>query len=174
MAKRGSSLSISKADNAAPRTSNSMPLPYGRFKRCKVTLARVTAKTVWAFVEVELDSGACGVGEITLSQREARLIDAAEHLFQTWDGQGSPTSYAPRLALADAAVRGGLCDGDRGSNKLTIPSQNARRSTNHIRLGRRVRLGRDRDSGSTRANSSRRRNQASVCGHDPPAAPTQD
>src|SRR5438067_11885930 len=85
-----------------------MPLPNGRFKDCKVTLARVTTKTVWAFIEVKLDSGACGVGEITLGQREARLIDAAEHLFQTWDGQASPTSDGPPTDIADAAISSGL------------------------------------------------------------------
>ena len=85
-----------------------MPMPHGRFKSCKVTLARVTAKTVWAFLEVELDSGACGVGEITLPQSEARLIETVERLFQTWDGEAAPTSYEPPLDLADAAVRSGL------------------------------------------------------------------
>jgi len=94
--------------DAVPKKSNSMPMPHGRFKSCKVTLARVTAKTVWAFLEVELDSGACGVGEITLPQSEARLIETVERLFQTWDGEAAPTSYEPPLDLADAAVRSGL------------------------------------------------------------------
>jgi galactonate dehydratase len=83
-------------------------LRYGRFKCCKVTLARVTEKTVWAFMEIELDSGACGVGEITLSRREARLIEAVERLFQIWNGQTSPTSDASPTDIADAAVRSGL------------------------------------------------------------------
>jgi galactonate dehydratase len=85
-----------------------MPLPHGRFKCCKVTLARVTAKTVWAFMEVELDSGACGVGEITLPQGEMRLVEAVERLFQNWDGQAEFKEYGPPLVLAEAAICSGL------------------------------------------------------------------
>jgi galactonate dehydratase len=85
-----------------------MPLPHGRVDCCKVTLARITAKTVWAFIEIELASGASGVGEITLPQREVQLVEAVERLFQNWDGQAAPTSGAPPSDLANAAVRSGL------------------------------------------------------------------
>jgi len=85
-----------------------MPLPRGSFKYCKVTLARVTARTVWAFVELELESGARGVGEMTLAQREGQLVEAVERAFHNWDGNATLTRDRPPSDISEAAVRSGL------------------------------------------------------------------
>lgn len=52
----------------------------GPLQSASLTLCRVTPKTVWAFVETHHASGAAGLMEVTLPNREAALVQAFELL----------------------------------------------------------------------------------------------
>lgn len=89
----------------------------GAVTEARLTLCRVTPKTVWAFLDVTFASGARGSMEVTLPNREAALIQAFEQLDPNVlgtdgreAGEGDPMPLATLLnglafARADAAAR---------------------------------------------------------------------
>lgn len=53
-----------------------MPMDADPMSECRLTLARVTPKTVWAFLEARWSSGLEGSAEATLPSREDGLVEA--------------------------------------------------------------------------------------------------
>ncbi len=82
-----------------------------------LTLCRVTPKTIWAFLETSYGSGAAGLMEVTLPNREAALVQAFERLpdaaFADSAREAQPDDPLPvatllnglAFARADAAAR---------------------------------------------------------------------
>jgi galactonate dehydratase len=75
-------------------------------RHARLSLARVSDRTIWAFVEIVCGSGAEGVGEASLAGRERALVDAAlDHLPRWLAGAPPPvTTPPPPLALAALAT----------------------------------------------------------------------
>jgi galactonate dehydratase len=87
-------------------------------RQARLSLARVSDRTIWAFVEVECASGALGVGEASLAGRERALVDAALDHLPVWIAGGplpalekppplplAALASAFDVACADAAAR---------------------------------------------------------------------
>lgn len=75
-------------------------------QRARLSLARVSDRTIWAFVEITCASGAEGVGEASLAGRESALVDSAIAHLPAWLA-GAPLpnpASAPPLALAALAT----------------------------------------------------------------------
>ncbi len=89
----------------------------GPLEAATLTLCRVTAKTIWAFIAIRSASGAEGLMEATLPNREAALIEAFERLpdecFTTAPREAAVGDAMPlatvlnglAFARADAAAR---------------------------------------------------------------------
>lgn len=53
-------------------------------RQVRLSIARITDKTLWSFVEIRCASGAEGVGEASLAGRERALLDAAVENLPRW------------------------------------------------------------------------------------------
>jgi galactonate dehydratase len=49
-----------------------------------LTLARISPKTLWCFLEISFADGACGIGEATLPGRETTLLEVADACLPVW------------------------------------------------------------------------------------------
>jgi galactonate dehydratase len=87
----------------------------------RLSIAAVSGKTKWAFVEIETESGAVGLGEATLSGQEAALAREMRRigpgLIGTSPSHPSPSHLLQRLDASDlptaaiiSALDQGLCD----------------------------------------------------------------
>lgn len=75
-------------------------------RRARLSLARISDRTIWAFVEIACASGAAGVGEASLAGRERSLVDAALDHMAPWLA-GAPPPHPrkpPPLPLAALAT----------------------------------------------------------------------
>lgn len=106
-------------------------------QRARLSLTRISDRTIWAFVEITCASGAEGVGEASLAGRERALVDAAlDHMAPWLAGAPPPNLRTPQplplAALAsafdvarwDAAARRdglSLAKAIGGSDHATIP-----------------------------------------------------
>lgn len=73
--------------------------------RARLQLARISPKTVWAFVRLSFASGVEGIGEASLNGRERALIDAAVAHLPGWVERGLDDVPITGLPLPTAALR---------------------------------------------------------------------
>ncbi|TCR70047.1 mandelate racemase/muconate lactonizing enzyme family protein [Bosea sp. BK604] len=73
--------------------------------RVRLQLARISPKTVWAFLRVGYASGIEGIGEASLNGRERALIDVATQHLPRWIERGVGDEPLAGLALPVAALR---------------------------------------------------------------------
>jgi galactonate dehydratase len=78
----------------------------GPLEVATLTLCRVTPKTIWAFLDTRYASGAAGLMEVTLPNREAALIQAFERL-----PEELLTTEAREAAMGDAMPLATLLNG---------------------------------------------------------------
>lgn len=76
-----------------------------RIERVRLQLARISPKTVWAFIRVGFASGVEGIGEASLNGRERALIDAAIAHLPGWVEHGPAGTALAGLPLPAAALR---------------------------------------------------------------------
>jgi galactonate dehydratase len=74
-------------------------------RHVRLQLARISPKTVWAFMRVGFASGIEGLGEASLNGRERALIDAATQHLPRWIDQGFRNEPLAGLPLPVAALR---------------------------------------------------------------------
>jgi galactonate dehydratase len=83
------------------------PAENDRVSHCRLTLVRVTPKTVWAFLEATWASGLTGSAEVTLPNREKALVDAFERLDPRYFDDGAREANSLDL-LPEATILNGL------------------------------------------------------------------
>jgi galactonate dehydratase len=83
------------------------PAGHDRVSHCRLTLARVTPKTIWAFLETTWASGLTGSAEVTLPNREKALVDAFERLDSRYFDGAAREAQSLDL-LAEATILNGL------------------------------------------------------------------
>ncbi|RDJ25422.1 hypothetical protein DWF00_15500 [Bosea caraganae] len=74
-------------------------------RRVRLQLARISPKTIWAFLRVGFASGVEGIGEASLNGRERGLIDAATQNLPRWIERGFGDEPLAGLAQPIAALR---------------------------------------------------------------------
>jgi galactonate dehydratase len=98
-------------------------LPADPVRRARLSLARISDRTIWAFVEVACASGAMGCGEASLAGRERLLVDAAlDHLpGRLADASWPELGLAPALPLAAIATAFDVACADASARRAGLP-----------------------------------------------------